>query len=1281
MLWRDNWVTLIDGLLQLNVLRQTHDGVSVPKQIGCLSIDVTEHSKHKMDLDGETVMRAEVYDVYNYTRCGGIVIKHLKLKNLPLESEDNFALKALQFVPRICNNLDFVSTLHVYLQIVAENVNRNYVNIVSLVNYKDAKIFKEIKNVLTDIMNINFKYEEINIQYIKENIDTALADVDVVLLHGLSTDDNICQLLYRKLRQNSFVVSEEDNTLEKRIRPSAVYRTVSVSGELQLVRWRPSRVSSNRSAVSVFFASDIPLLIATRKAMQPEAHLLVLTTQPPPQGLKDLIRTWRTEPVRNQVSLVVMDSRSPDELMDTDMQLAFNVLNKGQWGGEYYVPIQEKYERGTRAILESARIGDIGSLHWVQGQEPLNDGVKVNVHYAALNTVDMLKATGRIPFENENESSSRGGYGMDFSGVTESGARVMGVVSGGACSSEVRAAPELLWPVPEHWTLEDAATVPLPYISAFYCFLRTISRTRLVDKSEEYTLLVHGGAGALGQAAISIGLGLGYEVFTTVSDVKKKQFLMRLYPQLKGENIGNSRDNSFGDLVLRATNGKGCYIVINNLRGDLKNVSLQCCSDSGTTYDMSQLSHQENYMLPMSYLSRERSYVSIDISSVIKKWIIKDIKMLHAMVSEGIARGYVRPLSRVSYAPHAAPRALRLLAVSAHRGRVLLHLRDTRLHVLPRIICQPDEVQLILCDRSSLGLHLADRLISLGAKKLYVHCASLTPHLRYKLRSWQKRGVLVEASSEDLNKEGISDLMGNVDRLGTVGGIYVIATDASDKTDGKFLSALNKLDLESRKLWPTLRYFAVISSDMIGVQTCIDRVSNGYPATQLKFNLIETSVANEGGFELSASQSLGVVAAAERALHSPHPALLAHQLRAPHAPLLQQMAHVADISISEDVADDATLESFGVIQEKLERVRILLEMSYNIVLNEENIKALTIQRIQEIGETVIPTMFNGLKGLENFYTHVDPDELLATTELVFVSTLTSSASMRGDEFDVNQTYLCIVPGLEGLHNRFGYMCERLKLPALVLQPGLDKPNETIQETAKKYAQVFLKRIGHKDNFYILGYEWGVPMALEVAFILENQGKTGTVFCVGLEPEELKIALEEDLSEYKNEEELENGVLKHMFKLMTGDKCTGLDEMLRGCNSWDKKVEECVRTLLGRVSHSAQYTRALLHAALGRIAQARRYSSALPPLRSRVVLLRSRRAVPASPQQLNALTSGEVSVHELSAPLGHAARDARCAAIVNSYLDPELIHSFNNMNLCDSYLLNADTFMNASKDLD
>jgi len=39
----------------------------------------------------------------------------------------------------------------------------------------------------------------------------------------------------------------------------------------------------------------------------------------------------------------------------------------------------------------------------------------------------------------------------------------MGIVPQGAFASMVLADKDMLWDVPEHWTLEDAATVPVVY--------------------------------------------------------------------------------------------------------------------------------------------------------------------------------------------------------------------------------------------------------------------------------------------------------------------------------------------------------------------------------------------------------------------------------------------------------------------------------------------------------------------------------------------------------------------------------------------------------------------------------------------------------------------------------------------------------------------------------------------------------------------------------------------------------------------------------------------------
>lgn len=58
------------------------------------------------------------------------------------------------------------------------------------------------------------------------------------------------------------------------------------------------------------------------------------------------------------------------------------------------------------------------------------------------------------------------------------------------------------------------------------------------------------------------------------------------------------------------------------------------------------------------------------------------------MVSEGIARGFVRPLSRVTYGAHEASKAMRFIATSRQFGRVLLRINDEALPATKRFVFQ-----------------------------------------------------------------------------------------------------------------------------------------------------------------------------------------------------------------------------------------------------------------------------------------------------------------------------------------------------------------------------------------------------------------------------------------------------------------------------------------------------------------------------------------------------------------------------------------------------------------
>ena len=46
---------------------------------------------------------------------------------------------------------------------------------------------------------------------------------------------------------------------------------------------------------------------------------------------------------------------------------------------------------------------------------------------------------------------------------------------------------------------------------------------------------------------------MGCEVFTTVGTKEKREYLMAIFPDLKPENIGNSRDLSFEQMVSYGT--------------------------------------------------------------------------------------------------------------------------------------------------------------------------------------------------------------------------------------------------------------------------------------------------------------------------------------------------------------------------------------------------------------------------------------------------------------------------------------------------------------------------------------------------------------------------------------------------------------------------------------------------------------------------------------------------------------------------------------------------------
>jgi fatty acid synthase, animal type len=223
--------------------------------------------------------------------------------------------------------------------------------------------------------------------------------------------------------------------------------------------------------------------------------------------------------------------------------------------------------------------GDISSLTWLLG--PYNHGRPkgelIRVRYASLNFRDVMLASGKLSAEvfGSGRLDQECVLGFEYAGVSERGRRVMGMVISGALATYVEADDTLTWDCPKSWTLEQAATIPVVYGTVYTAFF-VVGRI-----SKGKSILIHAGSGGVGLAAIRVALAYGMEVYTTVSNQEKRQFLMTSFPALKNENIGNSRNTSFEQMIMTRTKGKGVDFVLNSLADDKLQASVRCLGKGG----------------------------------------------------------------------------------------------------------------------------------------------------------------------------------------------------------------------------------------------------------------------------------------------------------------------------------------------------------------------------------------------------------------------------------------------------------------------------------------------------------------------------------------------------------------------------------------------------------------------------------------------------------------------------------------------------------------------------
>lgn len=182
-----------------------------------------------------------------------------------------------------------------------------------------------------------------------------------------------------------------------------------------------------------------------------------------------------------------MDKSAPDFSLDNPLyktqlnkDLILNVYKNKVWGSYRHLLLEpSSLIEVKHAYINTSIRGDLSSFKWLEGSivpftKPAEESNLLHIYYTALNFRDIMLATAKLAPEviARGRIDQESVIGFEYSGRTESGERVMGMVTSRALSNILEYDPYLAWKVPDHWSLEDSATVPVVYGTVGDTYLR-----------------------------------------------------------------------------------------------------------------------------------------------------------------------------------------------------------------------------------------------------------------------------------------------------------------------------------------------------------------------------------------------------------------------------------------------------------------------------------------------------------------------------------------------------------------------------------------------------------------------------------------------------------------------------------------------------------------------------------------------------------------------------------------------------------------------------------------
>jgi NADPH:quinone reductase-like Zn-dependent oxidoreductase/acyl carrier protein len=440
---------------------------------------------------------------------------------------------------------------------------------------------------------------------------------------------------------------------------------------------------------------------------------------------------------------------------------------------------------GLRLTIQ--RPGLLDSLGWseITPAAPGPGEVAIKVEAAGLNFRDVMWAMGLLPDEALLDGYAGPTMGLECAGTIAAvgqgvdgfavGDRVMAFAPASLSTATVTAAHAVMR-MPHGMSYAAAATVPVAFLTTVYAL------GHLAQLAEGETVLIHGGAGGVGLAAIQYAKHRGAKVFATAGSPAKRALLR----SLGVDAVFDSRSLSFADEVMRLTDGEGVDVVLNSLAGEAMRRSLMLVKPFGRFLELGKRDFYENSSIGLRPFRHNVTYYGIDADQL----PLRRPKLAAALFDEiaGLfATGALRPLPHRAFDYDDVEDAFRLMQASGHIGKVVLTPGETLPTAIPAprgYSAHPERCYVVTGGLDGFGLEAARWLARNGAK----HLALLSrrgpagPNAAAALSSLAEAGVDARAYAVDVGDEAAltATLAAIRDAQAPIGGVIHAAVAMDD---------------------------------------------------------------------------------------------------------------------------------------------------------------------------------------------------------------------------------------------------------------------------------------------------------------------------------------------------------------------------------------------------------------------------------------------------------------------------------------------------------------------